>query len=176
MAVPPGRSVFRLRRKPDTTLVANQSFQTEGRLLAAATAAVAFEAELVSDVLEPTAESLGLSLFFVGLIVLPLVGNAAEYASALYFARRNDMGLVMTISLGSSIQIALLTAPALVLGSYAFGHPMDLVFSNPLELMGIVGSAFVVTSIALDGETTWFEGVLLLAVYALLGLAFFFVS
>jgi Ca2+:H+ antiporter len=141
-----------------------------------ATARVALEAELVSGVLEPTAESLGLSLFFVGLIVLPLVGNAAEYASALYFARRNDMGLVMTISLGSSIQIALLTAPALVLGSYAFGHPMDLVFSNPLELMGIVGSAFVVSSIALDGETTWFEGVMLVAVYALLALTFFFAT
>jgi Ca2+:H+ antiporter len=145
-------------------------------VLAVATAAVALEAELVSDALEPTAESLGLSLFFVGVIVLPLIGNAAEYASALYFARRNDMGLVMTISVGSSIQIALLTAPALVLGSYAFGHPMDLVFSNPLELMGIVGSAFVVNSIALDGETTWFEGVMLVAVYALLALTFFFAT
>ena len=145
-------------------------------VLAVATAAVAIEAELVSDALEPTAESLGLSLFFVGLIVLPMVGNAAEYASALYFARRNDMGLVMTISVGSSIQIALLTAPALVLGSYAFGHPMDLVFSNPLELMGIIGSAFVVNAIALDGETTWFEGVMLVAVYALLGLTFFFAT
>jgi Ca2+:H+ antiporter len=145
-------------------------------VLAAATAAVALEAELVSDALEPTAESLGLSLFFVGLIVLPLIGNAAEYASALYFARRDNMGLVMTISVGSSIQIALLTAPALVLGSYAFGHPMDLVFSNPLELLGIVGSAFVVNSIALDGETTWFEGVMLVAVYALLGLTFFFAT
>jgi Ca2+:H+ antiporter len=145
-------------------------------VLAVATAAVALEAELVSDALEPTAESLGLSLFFVGVIVLPLIGNAAEYASALYFARRNDMGLVMTISVGSSIQIALLTAPALVLGSYVFGHPMDLVFSNPLELMGIVGSAFVVNSIALDGETTWFEGVMLVAVYALLALTFFFAT
>ena len=82
----------------------------------------------------------------------------------------------MTISVGSSIQIALLTAPALVLGSYVFGHPMDLVFSNPLELMGIVGSAFVVNAIALDGETTWFEGVMLVAVYALLALTFFFAT
>jgi Ca2+:H+ antiporter len=145
-------------------------------ILTVSTAAVAVEAELVSAALEPTGERLGLSLFFLGVIVLPLVGNAAEYASALYFARRNDMGLVMTISLGSSIQIALLTAPALVLGSYAFGHPMDLVFSNPLELMGIVGSAFVVSSIALDGETTWFEGVMLVAVYALLALTFFFAT
>jgi Ca2+:H+ antiporter len=145
-------------------------------VLGVATAAVAVEAELVSSALEPTAEKLGLSLFFLGVIVLPLVGNFAEYASALYFARRDRMGLVMTISVGSSIQIALMTAPALVLGSYALGHPMDLVFGHPLELMAIAGSAFVVNAIALDGETTWFEGVMLVAVYVLFALAFFFVT
>ena len=145
-------------------------------VLGAATVAVAVEAELVSSALEPTAERLGLSLFFLGVIVLPLAGNAAEYASALYFARRDRMGLVMTISVGSSIQIALMTAPALVLVSYALGHPMDLVFGNPLELMAIAGSAFVVNSIALDGETTWFEGAMLVAVYILLALTFFFAT
>jgi Ca2+:H+ antiporter len=145
-------------------------------ILAASTAAVAVEAELVSAALEPTGERLGLSLFFLGVIVLPLVGNAAEYASALYFARRDHMGLVMTISVGSSIQIALMTAPALVIGSYLLGHPMDLVFGHPLELFAIAGSAFVVNAIALDGETTWFEGVMLVAVYVLLALAFFFAT
>jgi Ca2+:H+ antiporter len=145
-------------------------------VLAGATVAVAVEAELVSGALEATAKGLGLSLFFLGVIVLPLVGNAAEYASALYFARRNRMGLVMTISVGSSIQIALMTAPALVLVSYAIGVPMDLVFGHPLELIAIAGSAFVVNSIALDGETTWFEGVMLVAVYVLLALAFFFAT
>jgi len=145
-------------------------------ILAASTAAVAVEAELVSSALEPTGERLGLSLFFLGVIVLPLVGNAAEYASALYFARRDQMGLVMTISVGSSIQIALMTAPALVIGSYLLGHPMDLVFGHPLELFAIAGSAFVVNAIALDGETTWFEGVMLVAVYVLLALAFFFAT
>ena len=145
-------------------------------VLGAATVAVAVEAELVSTALEPAAQRLGLSLFFLGVIVLPLAGNAAEYASALYFARRDRMGLVMTISVGSSIQIALITAPALVLVSYALGHPMDLVFGNPLELMAIAGSAFVVNSIALDGETTWFEGAMLVGVYLLLALAFFFAT
>ena len=145
-------------------------------ILAAATIVVAVEAELVSSALEPTGARLGLSLFFLGVIVLPLVGNAAEYASALYFARRDQMGLVMTISVGSSIQIALMTAPALVLGSYLLGHPMDLVFGHPLELFAIAGSAFVVNAIALDGETTWFEGVMLVAVYVLLALAFFFAT
>jgi len=145
-------------------------------ILAAATIAVAIEAELVSSALEPTGARLGLSLFFLGVIVLPLVGNFAEYTSAIYFARRDQMGLVMTISVGSSIQIALMTAPALVLGSYLLGHPMDLVFGHPLELIAIAGSAFVVNAIALDGETTWFEGVMLVAVYVLLALAFFFAT
>jgi len=145
-------------------------------VLAAATVAVALEAELVSDALEGTSQGLGLTPFFLGMMVLPLIGNAAEYFAAIYFARRNKMDLVMTIAVGSSIQIALFTAPLLVLVSYAMGTPMNLVFDNPLELIAVAGVAFAVNSIAQDGETTWFEGVLLLAVYALLGLAFFFVS
>ena len=144
-------------------------------VLLAATAAVAWEAELVSGALEATAGALGLTTFFLGVIALPLVGNAAEFFAAVYFARQDRMDLVMTIAVGSSIQIALFTAPLLVLVSWAMGRPMNLVFSNPLELIAIAGVAFAVNAIAQDGETTWFEGVLLLAVYALLGLAFFFV-
>jgi Ca2+:H+ antiporter len=144
-------------------------------VLVAATAAVAWEAELVSGALEATAGKLGLTTFFLGVIVLPLVGNAAEFFAAVYFARRDRMDLVMTIAVGSSIQIALFTAPLLVLVSWVMGTPMNLVFANPLELIAIAGVAFAVNAIAQDGETTWFEGVLLLAVYALLGLAFFFV-
>jgi Ca2+:H+ antiporter len=145
-------------------------------VLAVAVAVVALEAELVSGALETTAATLGLSVFFLGVIVLPLVGNAAEYFAAVYFARRDRMDLVMTICVGSSIQIALVTAPLLVLVSYAIGRPMDLVFTNPLELMAIAGSAFAVNSIALDGETTWFEGVMLIAVYLLLAMAFLFAT
>lgn len=145
-------------------------------ILIGATAAVALEADLVSGALEKTAETVGLSTFFVGIIVLPLVGNAAEYFSVIYFARQNRMDLVMSIAVGASIQIALLTAPLLVLLSYLIGHPMNLVFSNPLELIAIAGVAFAVNSIAQDGETTWFEGLLLLAVYLLLAMAFFWVT
>lgn len=155
---------------------AEWSFWTAMGILVAATVGVAVEAELVSGALEATSEQLGLTTFFLGIIVLPLIGNAAEYFSVVYFARKNQMGLVMSIAVGASIQIALLTAPLLVLISYAFGKPMNLVFSNPLELIAIAGVAFAVNSIAQDGETTWFEGLLLLAVYALLGLAFFFVT
>jgi len=145
-------------------------------VLIGATVVVALEAELVSGALETTASSLGLSTFFLGIIVLPLAGNAAEYFSAVYFARQDNMDLVIGIAVGASIQVALLTAPLLVLIGFFIGHPMDLVFHSPLELIAIAAVAFAVNSIAQDGETTWFEGVLLLVVYALLALAFFFVT
>ena len=145
-------------------------------VLVGATGLIALEAELISNALPTTAVQTGLSTFFLGIIVLAVVGNAADLIAAVYFARRDRMGLVMTITVGSTIQVALFTAPVLVLASYFIGSPMNLVFANPLELVAIAGSAFAVNSIAEDGETTWFEGVLLLAVYSLLALAFFFVT
>lgn len=144
-------------------------------VLLGATALTAWLAEIVAGALEPAAGALGLSTFFLGVIVLAVVGNAAEYVSAVYFARQDRMTLVMGITAGSSIQVALLVAPVLVLVSNAVGRPMNLVFSNPLELIAIAGVAFTVSAIATDGETTWFEGVLLLAVYVVLALAFLFV-
>jgi Ca2+:H+ antiporter len=144
-------------------------------VLLGATALVAVEAELISGGLEATGERLGLSPFFLGVVVLAVVGNIAEYISAVYFARKDQMGLALTITVGSTIQIALLTAPLLVLLSHALGHPMNLVFGSPLELIAIAGVAFAVNAIAHDGETTWFEGLLLLAVYAILALAFYYV-
>ena len=145
-------------------------------ILVGATVITAIEAELVSGALEATASQLGLTPFFLGVTVLALIGNAAEYVAAVYFARKQEMGLVMTTTVGSSIQVALLVAPLLVLVSYMIGNPMNLVFANPLELIAIAAVAFAVNAIAQDGEVTWFEGVLLLAVYVLLGMAFFFVT
>lgn len=144
-------------------------------VLIGATAFVAWEAELISNSLTAAASSIGVSTFFLGIIVLAVIGNAAEYVSAVYFARRNRMSLVMGITVGSSIQVALFVAPLLVLVSYALGRPMNLVFTSPLELIGVASVAFTVNAISQDGETTWFEGVLLLAVYALFVLAFLFV-
>ncbi len=145
-------------------------------VLVIGTALTAWEAEIVSGKLEAAAGTLGLSTFFLGVIVLAVIGNAAEYVAAIYFARKDEMTTVMGITVGSSIQVALLIAPLLVLISYAFGKPMNLVFANPLELIAIAAAAFIVNAIALDGDTTWFEGVLLLAVYVILGMAFFFVT
>ena len=143
--------------------------------LAVATAVTAYEAEMISGALESTAAQMGLSEFFLGIILLAVIGNAAEYVSAMYFARQNQMGLAVSITVGSTIQISLLVAPVLVIVSALIGHPMNLVFSNPLELIAIGAVVFSVNAIANDGETTWFEGVLLLAVYALFALAFYFV-
>jgi Ca2+:H+ antiporter len=145
-------------------------------ILVGATVVTAIEAELVSGALEATSAQLGVTTFFLGVTVLAVVGNAAEYVSAVYFARQNRMDLALNITVGSTIQIALLVAPVLVLVSFFMGHPMNLVFENPLELIAIAGVAFAVNAIAHDGETTWFEGVLLLAVYVLLGMAFFFIT
>jgi Ca2+:H+ antiporter len=144
-------------------------------VLVAGTALIALEAELVSGALEGTAKSLNLSPFFLGITVLAIVGNAAEYISAVYFARKNRIGLVMGITVGSSIQMALLIAPLLVIASFLMGKPMTLVFATPLELIAITAVAFAVNSIAQDGETNWFEGVLLLGVYIILAMAFYYV-
>jgi Ca2+:H+ antiporter len=145
-------------------------------VLASATAATAVMAERISGALESTAAQLHVSTFFLGIIVLAVVGNAAEYFAAIFFARQGRMGLALALTVGSTIQVALLVAPVLVLVSWLMGKPMDIVFDNPLELIAIAGVPFAVNAIAQDGEATWFEGVLLLAVYALLALAFFFAT
>lgn len=145
-------------------------------VLVAATAVIALEAHLVSGALEATADRMAVSPIFLGVIVLALVGTASDLFAASWFARKGKMGLVLNICVGSAIQIALVVAPALVLISWLIGHPMTLVFSSPLDLFAIAGTAFIVNAIAADGETTWFEGVLLVGVYVLFGLAFFFTS
>jgi Ca2+:H+ antiporter len=144
-------------------------------VLLGGTAFVAWEAEIVSSVLTATAGSLGVTTFFLGVIVLAVIGNAAEYLAAVYYARKDRMSMAMSITVGSSIQVALLVAPLLVILSYFLGRPMNLVFASPLELIAIASVAFSVNAIAQDGESTWFEGVLLLAVYTLFVLAFLFV-
>ncbi|WP_131118943.1 calcium/proton exchanger [Lichenihabitans psoromatis] len=145
-------------------------------VLVGATLFVAIEAEIVSGALKTTAYGLHLSPMFLGVVVLALVGTGGDLIAAVFFARQDKMGLVLNISIGSAIQIALVVAPLLVLISWALGHPMTLVFSNPLQLFAIASTAFIVRAIAADGETTWFEGLLLVGVYSLFALGFFFVD
>jgi Ca2+:H+ antiporter len=143
-------------------------------VLIGATVAIAFGAEIVSGAMQATAQSLGLPLLFLAVIPLALIGTSADLLAAVAFGRQNRMSLVMSICVGSAIQAALVIAPLLVLASWAIGQPMTLVFSDPLDLFAIAGAALIVNSIAGDGETTWFEGLLLVGVYVLLALAFFF--
>jgi Ca2+:H+ antiporter len=145
-------------------------------VLIGATVLVAMEAEAVSAALEATAASLGLSDIFVGVIVLALIGTASDLVAAVWFAKRGKVGLALSICVGSSIQVGLVVAPLLVIASWVLGNPITLVFANPLDLFAIAGTAFIVNAIASDGEATWFEGVLLIGVYVLLGMAFFFVD
>lgn len=153
---------------------AEWSLKASLAIIVVATIVVAVEAELVSAALTATGDALGLSPTFLGVIVLGLVGTIADLFSASWFAHQNKMGLALNICIGSAIQVGLVVAPLLVILSWFMGHPMNLVFSNPLHLFAIAATALIVNSIARDGETTWFEGLLLLGVYVLLGLAFFF--
>jgi Ca2+:H+ antiporter len=133
-------------------------------VLGGATVGAALESELISEALSDAAASLHLSATFLGVIVLALVGTVADLFSAVWFARQDRMGLVMSICIGSAIQVALVVAPLLVILSWLIGSPMTLIFKNPLDLFAIAGTTFIVNAITGDGETTWFEGVLLIGV------------
>lgn len=143
-------------------------------LLAIATTFTAIEAEILIESLEPALKGLGMSELFAGVIVVALVGNAAEHYSAVTAARDNEMTLALEISVGSSAQIALMVAPVLVLLSVAFGTPMSLVF-NAFEIAVIGLSVLAVALVAIDGESNWLEGLQLLGVYVIFAIAFYLI-
>ena len=143
-------------------------------VLGVATAGVAWMSELLVHSVEVAQASLGLPAMFVGLIVIPIIGNAAEHASAIMMARRGKMDLSLQIAYGSSTQIALLVAPILVFAGVLMGRGMDLVFT-PFEVMATAIAVILAAVGTTDGESHWFEGVMLLAVYAMIGIAAFFV-
>ncbi|HMA43034.1 MAG TPA: calcium/proton exchanger [Gemmatimonadales bacterium] len=145
-----------------------------GALLAGATLLVAVQSEILVHATEQVVMRLGWSEFFVGLMIIPLIGNAAEHASAVAAARKGQTDLALTIALGSSTQVALFVAPLLVLAGVLLGQPMHLVFTA-FEVIALGLAALIVTVIALDGESHWFEGAQLLAVYAILAIAAWFV-
>lgn len=140
--------------------------------LVLATVGVGVLAEMMVGSVEATAQVLGWTEIFVGVIVVAIVGNAAEHSTAVMMALRNRMDLSLTIAIGSSIQIALFVAPVLVLLSYVLGAPMDLVFTIP-EIVAVAVAVWTVAQIADDGESHWLEGVLLLALYLMLGVLFY---
>ncbi|MBI5747469.1 MAG: calcium/proton exchanger [Nitrospirae bacterium] len=142
-------------------------------VLLGATAGVAVMSEILVSAIEPAAKSLGISELFIGVILVAIIGNAAEHSTAVLVAARNKMDLAMGIAVGSSIQIALFVAPLLIFISYIFGSPMDLIFT-PFEVVAVALSVGITGFVAMDGESNWLEGVMLLAVYFILGIAFFY--
>ncbi len=139
-------------------------------ILSGATALVALESEILVAATEQVTETLHLSQLFLGLIVIPFIGNAAEHATAVMVARKGKMDLALGIALGSSAQVALLIAPLLVLAGLLLAQPMNLVF-RPFEVLALGLATGVTAIITLDGESHWFEGVQLLALYAMVAIA-----
>ncbi|HEY5113284.1 MAG TPA: calcium/proton exchanger [Coriobacteriia bacterium] len=141
--------------------------------LALATVGVAAMSELLVGATEAATRGLGLTQLFVGIIVVPLVGNASEHASAVWMAMKNKTDLAFGIAINSSMQVALFVAPVLVFVALALGRRMNFVFT-PLEVLAVAAASAIVSIIARDGESNWFEGAQLVAVYLILAAAFFF--
>ncbi len=163
-----------LFRAPAEDERAEWSVRTAVAVLLGATVTVALESELLVGALEPALKGLGLSKSFVGLIVVPIVGNAAEHSSAVMFAVRNKLDVTLEIAIGSSVQIALFVAPLLVFISLGVGHPMDFVFTT-FEIAAVGLSTLIVALISLDGRSNWLEGAQLIGAYAIMAISFFFI-
>jgi Ca2+:H+ antiporter len=166
-------SSFDPEHDPPVTVGPKWSSKKALIILVAAAMAIGVVAEVLVSATEQAVKGLGLSEFFVGLILIPIIGNAAENSSAIIMAMRNRMDLALNIAVGSSIQVALLIAPLLVLLGMVFHQPMDLAFTT-MEVASIGLAVLVTSSVIRDAETNWLEGVLLLLAYSVLGVAFFF--
>jgi Ca2+:H+ antiporter len=165
------RDLFRC--EPDPGHASLTTTQAAG-LLAAGTILTTIQAELLVGALTPALGQLGLTELFVGVVLIAIVGNAAEHYSAVLAARRDHMTLAVEISVGSSAQIALLVAPLVVLYSFAISRPMSLLF-DPFEIAAIALSVVAATLVVSDGESNWVEGLQLVSVYLILAFAFYFV-
>lgn len=142
-------------------------------VLVAATAGIALMSEFLVGSVSGVTASLGFSEFFVGIIIVPIIGNVAEHLVAVQVAIKNQMDLSLSIALGSSLQIALFVAPVLVFVSLLMGQPLTLEF-NGFEMIALTAASVIAAFVAIDGESNWLEGAMLLAVYLIIALAFFF--
>lgn len=141
-------------------------------ILALSTMGVVVMSEILVETVEPVVARIGLSEFFIGVIFIPIIGNVAEHLVAVQVAMKNRMTLSVEIAVSSSLQIALFVAPVLIFISLLLGHPLTLIF-NQFELLALIAGVMITALVSEDGESNWFEGAELLAVYLVLGLAFF---
>ena len=150
-----------------------QSLPAAIAMLIASTVCIAIISEFFVGTIEPMADSAGLSKTFVGIILVPIIGNAAGHSSAIIMALKNKMNAAVEIALGSSLQIVLFVVPVLILLSLFF-TPMSIVFT-PFELVAVTAAVLIANRVASDGESNWLEGLQLVTVYIMIGAAFFFV-
>ena len=143
-------------------------------VMAAAVVGLALMSEFLVGSLDVVTDTFGLSEFFVGIILVPIIGNVAEHMVAVEVAIKNQMDLSLSIALGSSLQIALLVAPLLVFISLLIGNPMTLEFNHP-EVIAMVAASVIAALVAIDGRSNWFEGAMLLGVFFILAIGFFFI-
>jgi len=167
------REVAAVNREPAEVHTARWTRKFSVIMLILATVGTAIVSETLVGAVEPVTQQLGLTEFFLGIIIIPLVGNVAEHLVAVQVAMKNKMELSLAVSLGSSLQVALLVAPLLLFISLLFGQRLLLVF-NEYELITLIGASVIAAFIAQDGESNWLEGAMLLAVYLIVTLAFFF--
>jgi Ca2+:H+ antiporter len=169
---------FALRTHAHLHLIETTAYETKWStrkavsILLLATIAVGWVSDLLVASIEPVALRLGLTQLFIGVVVVALVGNAAEHTSAIVVAAKDQMDLTLQISIGSATQIAMFVAPVLVLISVFFAKPMNLVF-NSFELVAIILSVLIVNQVVGDGESNWFEGLQLILAYVIIATAFF---
>jgi Ca2+:H+ antiporter len=144
-------------------------------VLVLTTAVIALESEFLVGAVETVSQSLGLTELFIGVIVVAIIGNAAEHSTAIMMSIKNNMDLSLGIAMGSSTQIALLIAPVLVFISWLWGNPMNLVF-NEFEVVAVIAAVLIANMISADGESNWLEGVQLIALYAMMAVVFFLIK
>jgi Ca2+:H+ antiporter len=149
------------------------SLRRAGTVLFGATIAIVIMSEILVGAVEPVVAQFGLSEFFLGIILIPIIGNAAEHLVGVQMALKNHMELSLEIAVGSGLQIALFVAPVLVFVAPLFGQELTLVF-NSFELIALLGCSVVAALVSLDGESNWLEGAQLLVLYVILALAFFY--
>jgi Ca2+:H+ antiporter len=162
-----------LFRTPDSSERAEWSASLAIGVLLGAALLVGLESELLVSALDPALHTLNISPIFVGLIVIPVIGNAAEHASAVFFAIRDKLDVTLEIAVGSSTQVALFVAPAMVFISLVIGRPMDFVFTG-FEIGAVFIATLIIAVISRDGQSNWLEGLQLISVYAIVALAAFF--
>ena len=149
------------------------SVQKSLYIMTIAVVGLAVMSEFLVGSLDAATKTFGLTEFFVGIILVPIIGNVAEHVVAVGVARKNQMDLSLSIALGSTLQIALFVAPLLVFISLLMGHPLTLEFNHP-ELIAMIAAALIAALVAFDGQSNWLEGAMLLAVYGVLAVGFFF--